>query len=110
MSAFDVSLNVLGTSLAVPDEEALKQGAEPNIEVSLAVALQLPFGQPGGAPMMAHLGNVKYILSRDTAVEFFEKGLEAAQGLPAPSKLTVAQESDMEGIAKAVEGIEGLKK
>lgn len=106
MSAFDITLNVLGTSLGVPDEEAQAQGAS-DIEIHLAIAQQLPFGQPGGPPVMAHIGNVKYVLDRDTAIKFFEKGLEAAQKLPAPSKLAVA--TDMGEVAKAAEGLEGLK-
>ncbi len=106
MSAFDITLNVLGTSLAVPDADAQAQGAS-DLEVHLALGMQLPFSQGGGTPMMAHVGTVKYALDRDTAIKFFEKGLEAAKDLPAPSKLAVA--TDMSAVAETAEGLEGLR-
>lgn len=104
MSAFDASVNVLGTSIAVPDEESLKAGAPPHVEIVLAIAMQLPFAQQQGAPpMMAHIGNVKYQLDRDSAVKFFQSGLEAAEGLPAASNLAIATDlSAVENVADQI--------
>lgn len=90
MSAFKVTLNVAAASLGVPSDEALKAGQPPAVEVNLTIAQQLPFGEAGQPPIMAHLGDVTYSLGRDTAIEFFKKGLEAAEALPPESKLQLA--------------------
>lgn len=97
MSAFDMSLSVFGTSIAVPDEESqktAKQSGQPvALDVILAVALPLPFQQgPGQPPVMAHLGNVKFSMDKESAEKFFQSGLEAAEQLPATSNLAVVSD------------------
>jgi len=102
MSAFEASVNVLGTSIAVPEEESIKAGAPSVVEVILAVAMQLPFAQQQGAPpMMAHIGNIKYQLDRDSAIKFFRSGLEAAEKSPAASNLAIA--TDLSAVENAAE-------
>lgn len=107
MSAFETSLNVLGTSIAVPDEESLKQGAPSAVEIVLAIAMQLPFGQQNTGPMMAHIGNVKYTLDRDSAIQFFKGGLEAAEKLPPVSKLDIA--TDLSAVENAAEQMNSFR-
>ena len=70
----------------------------------MAVAMQLPFAQQQGQPpMMAHIGNVKYQLDRDSAIKFFQSGLEAAEALPPTSRLAVA--TDLKAAENAAEQI-----
>lgn len=108
MSAFSISINVAQTSLGVPSPEALESGAEPHVEVILSVAQMLPFAQAGQAPVMAHIGDVRYNLDRDTAIKFFQQGLEQAEKLPAPSKLTVATDlSAVEAVGQEMNRMRG---
>ena len=90
MSAFRTTLNVVATSLGVPSDEAIAAGQPSKLDIILTLGQTLPFGEPGQPPIMAHLGDVVYSLGRDTAIEFFKKGLEAAEMLPPESKLVPA--------------------
>lgn len=102
MSAFDITLNVIGTSLGVPDEAQLKDGAPSEVEITLMLGQTLPFAQaPGGPPVTIPLGTVTYKLDRDTAMELFTKGQAAVETLPAKSKLEVA--SDLNAVEAAAE-------
>lgn len=107
MSAFDINLNVIGTQLGVPDEEQIKQGAN-TVEVTLMLGLTLPFSQGQGAPpLQAPLGTVTYNLDRDTAIELFTKGKEAAEKLPQRPKLDIA--TDMNAVEAAASRLNQFK-
>lgn len=91
MSAFELSVNVGGTAFGVPDPEDVKAGNSPNgIDVILNV-VQVLGGQDGQMAAIP-LGNLKFTLGRDQAVDFFKTGLEQAEALPPVSKLTVASD------------------
>lgn len=107
MSAFKATLNVAAASLGVPSDESLAAGRPSEVEITLTIAQQLPFGEPGQPPIMAHLGDITYTLGRDTAVEFFRKGLEAAEALPPESKLQIA--TDVKAAESAAEKIEAFR-
>lgn len=93
MSAFDMKINVGRTAIASPPPEMVKAGeAENALDVILTVVQILPFGNPGQPPVAAALGNIKFSLSRDQAVEFFKTGLETAEELPPESGLTIAND------------------
>ena len=107
MSAFDIHINVVGTSIGAPSEDALKAGAPSALEVELLLGQQLPFAQgPGQPPIVAPLGKVRYALEREAAIEFFERGLEEAKKLPAKSNIEVAHSLD--GVEKAAERLQKL--
>lgn len=108
MSAFDATLNVVGTSIGAPTEEQLAQGAPSALELSLQIGQQLPFSQgPGHPPVVAEFGTLRFGLDRDTAIEFFSKGLEAAQALPAKKPIEIA--SNLQGVEEAAERLAKLK-
>jgi hypothetical protein len=108
VSAFSAELNVIGTSLGVPTEEQLEAGAEPNLEVNLIIGQTLPFSPgPGQPPVVAPLGQLTYRLAKDMAVEFFKKGIEAAEDLPEPSKLAVA--TDLASAEQAAQQLDRLR-
>lgn len=109
MSAFDTTINVVGTNLGVPTEEAIKAGEPPTIEIELVVGQVLPFAAgPGQPPLQVPLGRIKYTLNKETAVEFFKRGLEAAEGLPDASKLEIATSLDgIDNVAAQLRDIKG---
>src|SRR3954467_708921 len=91
MSAFDSQIAVVGTSIGVPSEERLASGVDPSVEVALRIGLTLPFSPaPGEPPVQANAGTLRYKLGKEAAVEFFSKGLEAAQTLPNESRIQTA--------------------
>lgn len=95
MSAFDSHINVVGTSLGVPTEEQLAEGHPSALEIALKIGQVLPFSQgPGAPPVIAEFGTLRFALERETAMEFFEKGLEEAKKLPAKPKIDIAQTLD----------------
>lgn len=107
MSAFDTTVNVIGTSLAAPSEEQLKTGETPALEIRLTIGQILPFSAgPGQPPVVAPVGTIRYGLDRDAAIEFFKTGLEEAEKLPPPSKLEVA--SSLNGIDEAAKNLERI--
>jgi hypothetical protein len=108
MSAFEISLTVGSASLVVPDEETIKAGTPPHVEIRLGVVQPLPFSEgPGAPPVMAHIADVKYRLDPEMAVEFFEKGLAAAKTLPKSSGLEVA--TNLSAVEEAAKRLEKLK-
>lgn len=107
MSAFDSNINVVGTSIGVPTEEQLENGHPSALEIALKVGQVLPFSQgPGAPPVIAEFGTLRFALDRDTAIEFFEKGLEEAKKLPAKAKIDIAQ--SMAGVDVAAEKLAKL--
>src|SRR4051812_3828518 len=97
MSAFDTRLNVIGHSIGVPNEEQLRNGVPPSVEIALKIGLSLPFSTgPGEQPVTTAAGSVRYEIGRDAAIEFFKKGLEAAEGLPVAADIQIA--SDLKGV------------
>jgi hypothetical protein len=93
LSAFDMKLNVGRTAIASPPPEMVKNGeAENALDVILTVVSILPVAGQGGQPMVMPLGNVKFGLTRDQAVEFFKTGLETAEELPPESNLVIAND------------------
>lgn len=111
MSAFDTTVNVVGTSIGVPTEEHLAAGAPPALEIAIKIGQQLPFSAGDGQPpVVAELGTIRFGLNQDTAVEFFEQGLEAAKKLPVKPKLDIATNLDgVEEAAKKISAITGTK-
>lgn len=107
MTAFDANITVGGLDLAVPGEEALKNGVHPHVEVILTVVQPLPIAQGPGQPLIVPLGNLKFPIGRDQAVEFFKKGLEAAEGLPPESKLEIA--SDLTAAEQAAQQMQAMR-
>lgn len=109
MTAFDATLNVIGTSLGVPPEEHLEAGAPAVVEIAIKVGQQLPFSQGAGQPpVTAELGAFRFAMSRDMAIEFFEKGLEAAQSLPNKPSIDIA--TSLDGIDEAAQKMADLTK
>lgn len=103
-----MTLNVGRTAIGAPEPEAVKNGEAPNaLDIILTVVQVLPFQQPGQPPVMAALGNVKFSMGRDQAVEFFKTGLEAAEDLPPESNLTVA--ADMSMAEKMAEDMKSMR-
>lgn len=109
MTAFDANVNVVGTSIGVPTEEQLEAGAPSVLEIAIKVGQQLPFSQGPGQPgVTAELGTMRFALERDMAIEFFEKGLEAAQSLPAKPNIDIA--TSLDGIDEAAKQMADLTK
>lgn len=111
MSSFDANINVIATAISVPDESQLESGVPPVVEIRLDLGLELPFSTGPGQPnVTTHMGSLRFTFPADQAVEFFEKGLDAAQKLPSstPSKLTIA--SDIRNVEKAAQEMDKLTK
>lgn len=110
MSAFETSLNVVATDVATPTEEALEEGAPPILEVNLVVGLAIPVPQ-GGQMGLAQIGIGKYTyaLPKEAAVEFFKKGLEAAEALPDEQRSKIEIATSLDGVDKVQEQIDHLK-
>lgn len=108
MTAFDTHLNVVDMGLAVPTAEALDEGAEPTIEISLTVGQVLPFSQgPGQPPLVAPIGKVRFGLDRDSAVKYFTQALEAATALPVRGQVDIA--TNLHGVDVVAERLAKLK-
>lgn len=109
MTAFDSTINVVATQISAPDEEQIKNGVPPVIELRLDVGLDLPFSQGPGTPqLVVPAGSIRFTLPSDAAVEFFKKGLEAAENLPKPSDLVTA--SDLSSVEAAAERLAKITK
>ncbi len=109
MTAFDANVNVVGTSIGVPTDEQLEAGAPSVLEIAIKVGQQLPFSQgPGQPAVTAELGTMRFALERDMALEFFEKGLEAARTLPVKSSLDIA--TSLDGVEEAAKQMADLTK
>lgn len=107
MSAFETTINVVATSVGIPDEEAIKQGAT-DMEVTLAIGQTLPFAQQQGAPpMMALLGSIKFTMNKESALKFFRSGLEAAEKLPETSKLAIS--TDIHAAEEAANAVNAMR-
>lgn len=109
MTAFDANINVVGTSIGMPTEEQMNAGAPAVLELGLKVGQQLPFSQgPGQPPVTADLGMLRFTLDREVAIEFFEKGLEAAKTLPVKPNIDIA--TNLEGVEEAAKQMADLTK
>jgi hypothetical protein len=107
VTAFDATVTVGGLDLAVPNEEALKNGVRPHVEVILTIVQPLPIAKAPGEPVIAPLGTLKFPIARDQAVEFFRQGLEQAEQLPAESKLEIS--NDLSAAHQAAEALKGMR-
>lgn len=106
MTAFEMNLNVGGTAFGVPDPEDVKAGHAPSaIDIHLTVIQVLPQqnGQMAGLP----LGQVKFTLHRDQAIDFFKTGLEQAEALPPQSKLAIA--TDLNAAEQMAQDVQSMR-
>jgi len=109
MTAFDSHVNVVGTSIGTPTEEQLADGAPSAVEIAIKVGQQLPFAQgPGQPPVVAEIGTLRFTLDRVTALELFERGLEAANDLPSKPSIDIA--TSLDGIEAATQKVAALTK
>lgn len=107
MPAFDSNINVVNAQISAPDDEQIKNGVPPVLEIKLEVGLDLPFSQGPGTPqLVVPVGAVRFTLPRDVAVEFFKRGHEAAEALPKPSDLVTA--TDINSVEAAAERLQKL--
>lgn len=111
MSAFETTLNVVGTNLGVPSEEALASGeASPVIEIELIVGQVLPFAAgPGQPPLQVPLGSVRYALGKKPATEFFKSGLKAAEELPEERQSQLEIATSLDGLDEVNDRLRKLK-
>lgn len=108
---FDAEISVFSASVATPSPEALEEGAPAHVECGIVTGAALPVMNPQtGEPLLVPFGRLRFGFAREQAIEFFQKGLEAAQSLPdepGKGKVVVAHSmSDVENAAKALKTIQ----
>lgn len=88
---FDMNLAVMSTAVGLPDLDKLPPGQEASVELVLTVPITLPFASsPDGDPLSIPIGNVRFRMGRDDAVDFFRNALTAAERLPRKSDVLIA--------------------
>lgn len=107
MSAFDIRLTILGIQAAVPTDEELERGADPEIDLILTVGSVI--GSSAGM-MPFPLGKVRFALDRDGAETLAQSVGETAEKLPAKVKVDVASPGDMREAEAVASRLEELRR
>lgn len=103
--AFNTEINVMGVSLAIPENPE----ESPAIKVNLLVGHSLPFDAGNGQPLQAPLGQVTFSVTREVAEEMGQRLVDEAQKLPAASKIEVASASDLSKVAQTASVVDKMK-
>lgn len=105
----EVKLNAIGVGADAPDQEAIKNGADPYLSVQVVGAVYLPFEvAPGQGPLPAPAVAVKFQLTKEAALKLRDQITEKAESLPNKSVLDVA--SSMDGLDEQAQALARLKK
>jgi hypothetical protein len=104
----EVKLNAIGVGADAPDEEALKNGADPTLHLQVIGAVYLPFEMaPGQGPMPAPAVTVKFSLSKDAALKLRDQITEKAEKLPNKPRIDIAQ--SLQGVDEQAQEIQKLR-
>ncbi len=106
----DITLTAMGLEIATPDDEALTNGADPEVVVRVTSALMVPVVDPQTQrPIgMMPVPNGRYsftIGDPEEAERFFEHGLERARELPRRRKSDIAIASGMGDVERAASAL-----
>jgi hypothetical protein len=100
---FDTTVELIGASVG---EVNVDQGQEGVLELVFVSGLTLPVAGNDGQPVRIPSGTYRFQLTRSQALEYFQKAVDAAEGLPKGSDLVVpTSEAEVEEVAKTMEGI-----
>ena len=99
---FDTTYELMGASVGEVEVEAGKEGL---LELVFVPGITFPVAGPDGQPLRIPSGNVRFQLTREQALEYFKKGIEAAEGLPKGSGIVVADAGTANKMAKTLEEI-----
>jgi len=100
---FDTTVELVGASVGKVDVEAGKEGV---LEVVFVAGMTFPIQGPDGNPLRVPSGTYRFQLTRSQALEYFEKGIEAAKELPEGSNIVVPSSQDeVDKVAKTIEEI-----
>lgn len=99
MTAFNAELNVMGMSIAIPEDPA----ASPGLKVNLTVGQLLPLDSGDGTPLQVPIGSLAFSLNKEAASKMGEKLIEEAEKMPEESKLTVASPADLANVQQAAD-------
>src|SRR4051794_32063984 len=112
MIPFDTTVQVAGVpAIAAPSPEQIEDGHEPEVEVAIPTGVALPFSSDGGqTQMIAPVALIRFSFDRETAVEFFKKGLEVAEKLPAKPKSSIQTASSLSEVEAAAQRLADITK
>lgn len=100
---FDTTVELIGASVGNVEVESGKEGV---LEIVFVGGLTFPIQGPDGNPLRVPSGTYRFQLTREQAIEYFEKALESAKELPKGSGLVVpTSEKEVEQMAKTIEEI-----
>lgn len=105
MTAFNADLNVMGMSIAIPEDEAQPVG----LKVHLTVGQLFPMDSGDGTPLQVPIGNLSFSLNKEAAKKMGEKLVEEADKMAEESKITVASASDLAKVQEAAEAVNKMK-
>lgn len=105
MTAFNADINVMGMSIAVPEDH----DQAPGLKIHLTVGQLLPLDSGDGSPLQVPLGQISFSLGKDAATQMGQKLLEEAEKMPKESNLTVASPADMAKVQQAAEAAAKMK-
>ena len=99
---FDTTYELVGASVG---EIAVDPGKEGILEFVFIPGLTFPIAGPDGQPLRVPTGSVRFQISREQAIEFCKKAIDAAEALPKGSGIVIADEKTADKMAKTIEEI-----
>lgn len=96
MTAFNAEINVMGMSIAIPEDP----NNNPGLKVHLTVGQLFPVDSGDGSPLQVPLGQLVFSLNKEAATQMGQKLLEEAEKMPKESDIKIASPADL---AKAQE-------
>lgn len=106
----ETSLETMAVDADVPDEEALKNGALPQVVIQVVGGTSLPIADPStNRPLRFPSHAVNFALTRESALQFAEVIKEKAETLPSGPSGKIVTASSLDGIDKVVDLTSRLK-
>jgi hypothetical protein len=99
---FDTTYELMGASVGEVEVEAGKEGL---LELVFVPGITFPVAGPDGQPLRIPSGNIRFQLTREQALEYFKKGIDAAETLPKGAGIVIADEKQADQMAKTIKDI-----
>lgn len=101
--------SLLGGAVNAPSEEALAQGANPEVMLALTPALMLPLADPQNPtqPIYVPLKTINFLLNGPAAVKLGEGLMTEGARMPGPSRIEVA--TSLTGAEQAAARLDALR-
>lgn len=101
----ETTVTPVGFSVGAPNEEALDAGAEPLIQVTLAIGAMLPIAGPDGQPIIFPVENLHFKVDKDSGNQLIQAMQQAVDQLPEQSKSDITIAKSLQGVDQLAEGI-----